>query len=85
MFHFGKFMSSCFQWLLDMLTPAAFQVNDVVMGGYIASHVLYSLTELGVADALGDGPLTIEELSKAVGEDTMRWTDGNSELRTQRS
>eukprot|EP00884_Botryococcus_braunii_P019163 jgi/Botrbrau1/5930/Bobra.0366s0104.1 len=67
MFHFGKFLCGCFQWLLDTFTPAAFRVNDVIMGGYIASHVLLTLTELGVPDALGNGPLTIEELSKAVG------------------
>lgn len=67
MFYFGKFICGCLQWLLDMLTPAAFRVNDVIMGGYIASHVLLTLTELGVPDALGNGPLTIDELSKAVG------------------
>lgn len=67
MFHFGKFLCGCFQWLLDTFTPAAFRVNDIIMGGYIASHVLLTLTELGVPDALGNGPLTIDELSRAVG------------------
>eukprot|EP00884_Botryococcus_braunii_P004942 jgi/Botrbrau1/14449/Bobra.0014s0094.1 len=67
LFNFGHFLLSTIQWLLNVLNPAALRVSDIALGGHTISHVVYALTDLGVAEALADGPLSIEELCHALG------------------
>ncbi len=66
LFNFGLYLISGLNWLVNTITPAALRVNDVALGGRTISHVLYALTDLGVADALSHGPLSIPELAKTL-------------------
>lgn len=67
LFIFGQYLLGAISWLLNVLHPAALRVSDLAIGGRTISHVLYALTDLGVAEALADGPLSIEELCHALG------------------
>jgi hypothetical protein len=40
-----------------------------LMDGYLTTQLLYVAAKLGVADALADGPRTVEEIADAVGAD----------------
>jgi hypothetical protein len=40
-----------------------------LMDGYLTTQLLYVAAKLGVADALADGPRTVEEIAEAVGAD----------------
>jgi C-methyltransferase len=49
-------------------TPAPVRLKELALGlGYAA--MLHAATRLGVADALADGPVTLEELATAIGAD----------------
>jgi hypothetical protein len=56
------------QWLLNVVVPPPLRLHDLVLGGRVISHVVLSLTELGVPDALTKGPRTAQELAVNVGE-----------------
>eukprot|EP00884_Botryococcus_braunii_P019817 jgi/Botrbrau1/6519/Bobra.0034s0091.1 len=57
------------QAFLNWIVPAPLRIHDLALGGRVISHVVLSLTELNVADALLKGPQTIQELSTTVGAD----------------
>jgi hypothetical protein len=56
------------QWLLNVIVPPPLRLHDLVLGGRVISHVVLSLTQLGVPDALTKGPRTAEQLALAVGK-----------------
>lgn len=65
-----RFMVSLVQYiqgLLNWMIPAPLRIHDLALGGRVVSHVVLTLTELDVADALLKGPQTIQELAAAVG------------------
>lgn len=49
--------------------PAVQAKLDTLMDGYLATQLLYVAAELGVADALADGPRTGDAVAKEVGAD----------------
>lgn len=63
----GYFIVELFNGILNYILPAALRVNDISLGGRVISHVLYALTDLGVAEALASGPLSVAELCDKLG------------------
>lgn len=56
------------QWLLNVIVPPPLRLHDLVLGGRVVSHVVLSLTQLGVPDALTKGPRTAQELAVKSGK-----------------
>jgi hypothetical protein len=54
-------------WLPDIIIPPPLRVVDLAVDGYHLGMCLNALADLGVADALKDGPLTAAEIATAVG------------------
>jgi len=54
--------------LHQRLLPAPAAMMEMIVGGWPA-HAITTAAQLGVADALGDGPLAIDELAARVGAD----------------
>lgn len=57
------------QAILNWVVPAPLRIHDLALGGRVVSHVVLTLTELNVADALLKGPQTATELATSVGND----------------
>eukprot|EP00884_Botryococcus_braunii_P004940 jgi/Botrbrau1/14447/Bobra.0014s0092.1 len=55
------------QAFLNWVVPAPLRIHDLALGGRVVSHLVLSITELNIADALLKGPQTIQQLSAAVG------------------
>src|SRR5579875_2043605 len=54
--------------LNQRLTPAPAAMMEMIIAGW-TSQAITVVAQLGVADALADGPLTIDELAARVGAD----------------
>lgn len=55
--------------LHQRLAPAPVVMSEMILAGWM-SQALTAAAELGVADALADGPLAIDELARRVGADS---------------
>lgn len=60
---FVQFLQAVLNWII----PAPLRLHDLALGGRIISHVVLTLTELNVADALLKGPQTVKQLAVTVG------------------
>jgi C-methyltransferase len=54
--------------LHQRLVPAPVALSELVVGAWVAQAV-HAAAELGIADALADGPLAIDELARGVEAD----------------
>lgn len=55
--------------LNERMVPAQFALQELIAGAWL-SQAIQAAAELGIADALGDGPLTAHEVARRVGADS---------------
>ncbi len=53
---------------VNWVFPAPLRIHELALAGRVISHVVLSLTELNVAEALLKGPQTIQQLAATVGK-----------------
>lgn len=54
-------------WLPDLLLPPPLRLMDLSVAGYHLGLAINALADLGVADALKNGPLSAKEIAAEIG------------------